>query len=104
MALDVVNAVLRALGEADAAIDEFPEARVPRELRNAPTKLLKELGYGRDYVYAHDTDEGVAAMDCLPEELVGRRFYRPSALGFEKRILDRLAELESARQRARDGG
>jgi len=95
------NAVLAALSAADAAIDEFPEARVPLALRNAPTRLMRELGYGDGYVYAHDTEDGVASMECLPEQLLGRRFYSPTGRGFEKRIEERLAELER-RKRAQD--
>ena len=59
---------------------------VPMHLRNAPTKLMKELGYGDGYKYAHDFDEGVAEMQCLPEKLKNRKYYQPTARGFEGKI------------------
>ncbi len=71
---------------------------VPLHLRNAPTRLMKGLGYGAGYQYAHDLEEGVAAMQCLPDNLKDRRYYRPSAHGLEKRLQDRLAELEKLRK------
>jgi putative ATPase len=60
-------------------------------LRNAPTKLMKEVGYGDGYQYAHDLEEKVADMQCLPDNLKGRTYYRPTSEGVEKRIQDRLA-------------
>ena len=63
---------------------------VPLHLRNAPTGLMKDLGYGRDYRYAHDEADAVSAMDCLPESLHGRQYYRPTTRGFEKEIKRRL--------------
>ncbi len=54
--------------------------------------MMKELGYAEGYRYAHDLDEGIARMDCLPPSLVGRRFYRPSGRGHERRIAERLAK------------
>ena len=61
-------------------------------LRNAPTRLMKDLGYGKDYVYAHDTSDGVAAMSCLPESLAGQNFYRPGRRGFEAELAERMEE------------
>ena len=52
--------------------------------------MMKELGFGEGYRYAHDLEEGIARMDCLPESLVGRRFYRPTGRGYEGRIAERL--------------
>ena len=74
---------------------------VPLHLRNAPTRLMKELGYGRDYQYAHDQPEGVADMDCLPASLTGRRYYDPSDQGAEKEIKARLAEKEKRKKKER---
>ena len=62
---------------------------------------MKKLGYGRGYVYAHDTDEGVAGLDCLPDAIQGTVFYAPSANGFEQRLAERLAEFRARRERAR---
>ncbi len=63
---------------------------MPLHLRNAPTGLMKGLGYGRDYKYAHDEAEGVAEMSCLPEHLEGRRYYEPTDRGVEARIKEAL--------------
>ncbi|HEY2432364.1 MAG TPA: replication-associated recombination protein A [Vicinamibacterales bacterium] len=87
------NAVYMAYGEAaDAAKTDVAEP-VPLHLRNAPTKLMKALDYGKDYKYAHDEAEGVAAdMECLPPAHRGRTFYRPTDRGFESEVRRRLAE------------
>ena len=96
-------AVYRAYGEVKRTIEERPAEPVPLALRNAPTKLMKGLGYGRDYVYAPDTDEGVAGLDCLPDALAGTSFYRPTEKGFEARLAERLDEFARRRQAARGG-
>jgi putative ATPase len=85
------------LGYQAAARDAMQDlaSPVPLHIRNAPTKLMKELDYGRGYRYAHDEPEGVAAMSCLPEHLEGRRYYEPTDRGLEARIKDAL---ERARQ------
>ena len=62
---------------------------VPLVIRNAPTRLMGELGYGEGYVYAHDTEEKIAAMECLPESLRGRRYYLPGEAGSEARAISR---------------
>ena len=76
----------RAKRDALSMLDE----PVPLHLRNAPTKLMKELDYGKGYVYAHDTADGVAAMDCLPPSLAGKRYYEPTERGNEARAKQRL--------------
>ncbi|MBR0085680.1 MAG: replication-associated recombination protein A, partial [Lachnospiraceae bacterium] len=63
---------------------------VPLNIRNAPTKLMKDLGYGEGYIYAHDTKEKMAAMQCLPDNLVGREYYIPTEQGAEKKFKERL--------------
>jgi putative ATPase len=84
------NAVYTAYSAA--AEDAHNEAAdpVPLHLRNAPTKLMKDLSYGKDYQYAHDEPHAIAAMDCLPASLAGRKYYRPTDRGFEKEIRRRL--------------
>ncbi|MEZ5989309.1 MAG: replication-associated recombination protein A [Planctomycetota bacterium] len=94
------NAVYRALGACDEAIRDEPAARVPPQLRNAPTAWMKQQGAGEGFEYAHDFAEGVPGMDCLPQELAGRGFYRPGERGFERRVAERLAEIDAARGRA----
>ena len=84
------NAVYKAYGSAAADAHAQVADPVPLHLRNAPTKLMKALDYGKDYQYAHDEAEGVADMDCLPESLADRTYYRPTDRGFEKEIKRRL--------------
>jgi putative ATPase len=88
------NALYRAYGEAVKDALETRAEPVPLHIRNAPTGLMKDLGYGRDYRYAHDEAEGVAQMDCLPPGLAGRRYYHPTQRGREA---DLAARLEAAR-------
>ena len=66
----------------------------PLHIRNAPTKLMKELGYGKGYQYAHDLKDKVADMECLPDSLRGRRYYHPTDQGSERRIGEILAEIQ----------
>jgi putative ATPase len=93
-------AVYRALGEVKRTIADRPAEPVPLAIRNAPTALMKGLGYGRDYVYAPDTDSGVAGLDCLPEAISGTSFYRPTEKGFEVKLGERLREFARRRKEA----
>ena len=88
------NAVYRAYGEAVRDAMTTRAEPVPLWIRNAPTGLMKDLGYGKGYAYAHDEAEGVAGMECLPEGLVGRQYYQPTDRGAEA---DLAARLEAAR-------
>jgi putative ATPase len=92
------NALYLAYGRAQRAVADKPAYAVPMHIRNAPTRLMKELGYGDGYVYAHDTEGKVADMDCLPPQLVGEKFFEPTDEGWEKRIRERLAELRARRR------
>jgi putative ATPase len=74
---------------------------VPNQLRNAPTRAMKEWGYGQGYEHAHASDDAISAMDCLPDSLLGRRFYSPTNRGVEKRIADRLEEIGELKKRRR---
>lgn len=67
---------------------------VPLNIRNAPTKLMKELGYGKGYVYAHDTEEKLSDMQCLPDSLVGKEYYRPTEEGLEAKYALKLKEIK----------
>ena len=91
------DAAYQALKSAKRAIAEEPLASVPQHLRNAPTKLMKDLGYGEGYDHAHEHDDGVGRMECLPDVLAGTRFYRPTERGVEKRFKARLEELDRIR-------
>jgi putative ATPase len=77
----------------DAALAEVRKSGglpVPLHIRNAPTKLMKELGYHKGYRYDHDSEDGYAGQQCLPEQLAGRKFYQPKGHGYEKNIVERL--------------
>jgi putative ATPase len=91
------NAVYRAYGAAAADAHGQAADPVPLHLRNAPTRLMKELDYGKGYQYAHDEANAVADMSCLPDSLAGRRYYLPSDRGFENEIRRRLEEWAAAR-------
>ena len=68
---------------------------VPMQLRNAPTKLMKQLGYGEDYQYAHDYPGHITPMICMPDSLIGKQYYHPSEEGSEKRIKERKEQIEA---------
>jgi putative ATPase len=84
------NAILLAYGAAAHAAQNEVAEPVPLHLRNAPTRLMKQLDYGKGYRYAHEEADAVADMECLPENLQGRQFYQPTERGFEKEIKRRL--------------
>jgi len=92
-----------ALSAAINAAREHPAEGVPLHIRNAPTGLMKELGYGAGYQYAHDAPEAYIPQEYLPESLRGSRFYEPGPFGFEKEIAKRLAWWEELRKRASEG-
>lgn len=96
------NSTVVALQEALEAARRTPAAPVPLHLRNAPTRLMKELGYGAAYRYAHDYEGAYAAQEYLPDELRGAEFYRPGGAGFEKKVAERLAWW-LARRREQEG-
>jgi putative ATPase len=95
------NAVYRAYGAAAEAAERDAAEPVPLHLRNAPTKLMKQLDYGKGYRYAHDEADAVADMECLPDNLRGRKFYQPTERGFEKEIKRRLDGWAEIRKRNR---
>jgi putative ATPase len=84
------NSAKVALGAALAAAQETPAAPVPMHIRNAPTGLMKELGYGRGYRYAHDSPDAYLAQEYLPDALRGTAFYVPGPFGHEKRVAERM--------------
>ncbi len=84
------NAIYVAYGEAVADVKKFGTLPVPLHIRNAPTKLMKDLGYGKGYKYAHDYRDAITDQEHMPSELRNRIYYRPTARGYEKIIKDRL--------------
>ena len=97
------NAAYVAYNDARSLVQSDKSRPVPEHLRNAPTKLMKELGYGRSYRYAHDEPEAYAAGEnYFPEGLQTRSFYRPTARGLEGKIADKLARLRELDAKAGD--
>ena len=97
------NRVYAAWAAAREAARATPAAQVPLHIRNAPTALMKELGYGAGYRYAHDVPEGYLPQDYLPDEVRGATFYEPGAHGFEREIEKRLAWWRSLADRVTQG-
>ncbi|WP_263409816.1 replication-associated recombination protein A [Terriglobus tenax] len=97
------NAVYTAWGAIQQDIQRTAAEPVPLHLRNAPTKLMKSLDYGRDYQYAHDVEGKVADMECLPPSLANRRYYQPTQDGREKLLAQRMDEIRRIRESKRKG-
>ncbi len=94
------NAVYTAFGEVLSDVNKTGAQPVPLHLRNAPTRLMKELNYGRDYQYAHDLAGKVAAMECMPPGLEGRRYYHPTDQGRERQLGQRMEEIARLKDEA----
>jgi putative ATPase len=92
------NALYTAYGEILSDIETTRAEPVPLHLRNAPTVLMESLGYGKGYQYAHDLEDRVADMDCLPPSLAGRSWYHPTAEGREKLLAQRMDEIRRIRE------
>ncbi len=87
------NALYTGYGAVKKDLEETRTEPVPLHLRNAPTGLMKNLGYGKGYEYAHDLEDKVSDMTCLPESLEGKTYYRPTDQGFEARLRQRMEEI-----------
>jgi putative ATPase len=96
------NAVYEAYNQAATDAQKDVAQPVPLHLRNAPTKLMKDLAYGKGYKYAHDEADAIADMSCLPSALEGRKYYDPKERGFEKEIKRRLDGWEAIKKTRRD--
>jgi putative ATPase len=94
------NALYTAYGEVQEDVQKTEADPVPLHLRNAPTGLMKNLGYGKDYQYAHNYEEKITNMQCLPDNLAGRTWYKPTDQGFEQRLRQRLDEIRKIKSRS----
>jgi putative ATPase len=94
------NALYTAYSAVQQDVERTAAEAVPLHLRNAPTGLMKGLGYGQGYQYAHDLESKVANMQCLPDNLKDRQYYHPTNQGLEKRIRERLDEIKKQRLQA----
>jgi putative ATPase len=94
------NAVYKAYGEVQQDLKNTIAEPVPLHLRNAVTGLMGNVGYGKGYQYAHDSEEKLTDMTCLPESLIGRTYYTPTDQGFEARIRQRLDEIRKIQKKS----
>lgn len=94
------NASYVGINSALSEVRKSGALPVPLHIRNAPTKLMKEQGYGKGYEYAHDYEEGYSGQECLPEKLAGRKFYEPKGHGYEKSIVERMEWLKNRKDKA----
>jgi len=97
------NSVYTAYGALQEEIEHTRQEPVPLHLRNAPTRLMKDIGYGEGYRYAHNEEGKVADMDCLPDSLRGRSYYHPTQEGREKQLAQRLEDIRRIRASKRRG-
>jgi putative ATPase len=88
------NSCYVAYGNASSDARRMLAEPVPLVIRNAPTKLMKELNYGKGYQYAHDTEDKLTTMECLPESLKGKTYYNPNSTGNEVRFKERLEAIK----------
>ena len=98
------DAIYAALGAACKDVRQGSAHVVPLHLRNAPTRLMKDLGYAAGYQHAHSADDALVSMQCMPEGMEGTRYYFPSGRGIEARIAKRLAEIRKHRAARRQTG
>jgi putative ATPase len=90
------NAVYTGYSRAASDVRTLPEYPVPLHIRNAPTKLMKEIGYGRDYLYPHDFEDALVKQDYLPEQLTDKRYYEPKDRGYERRLREFMEKARKA--------
>jgi putative ATPase len=95
--------VYSAFGAAIKDVERSPHEPVPLHIRNAVTPLMKEIGYGKDYQYAHDFAGSTSDMETFPERLKGRKYYEPGQLGFEKEVRKRIEWWEALKAKIRAG-
>jgi putative ATPase len=97
------NALYTGYGAVEEDLQKTIAEPVPLHLRNAVTGLMRNIGYGKDYQYAHNSEEKVTDMTCLPESLLGRVYYRPTDQGFEARLRKRLEEIRRIQRKPSEG-
>ena len=98
------DSVYTALNAARQDVRTGPAPVVPMHIRNAPTKLMRDLGYAEGYQHAHESEDGLVGMSCLPEGMEGKRYYFPTRRGIEQRIASRLDEIRKRRADLRRAG
>ena len=96
------DSTYRAMNKVHDVIANTAAEPVPLSIRNAPTRLMKDLGYSAGYEHAHLDPEALTAMTCLPDSLAGMRFYEPSERGFEQKLRERMAWLNDRKRERRE--
>ncbi|MBR2669853.1 MAG: replication-associated recombination protein A [Solobacterium sp.] len=96
------NALYMAYSSAREDALKMIDEPVPLHIRNAPTSLMKDLGYGDGYIYAHDTEEKLSAMQCLPDSLKDKHYYNPTTQGVEKRVKEHKEQIEAWKKKKRE--
>jgi putative ATPase len=96
------NAIYVAYGRAASDARELPEYPVPLHIRNAPTKLMKELGYGEEYLYPHDFKDGLVRQEYFPPEMSDKRYYFPKNRGYERNILEFMGRVRRVKEKESD--
>ncbi|MCR5303121.1 MAG: replication-associated recombination protein A [Lachnospiraceae bacterium] len=96
------NSMETAYNNAKRDVEELPDEPVPLIIRNAPTGLMKEVGYGKGYMYAHDYEDRLTAMECLPDSLAGRTYYEPTGEGKERELAERLEKIKEWKRKHRE--
>jgi putative ATPase len=99
------NSIYMAYGKVQQAVKNYGSLPVPMHIRNTPTRLMKDIGYGKDYKYAHNYEDAFVAQEYLPEKLIGRSFYKPTERGYEKTLKHRLEKwrhLKEHQKQAKD--
>ena len=94
------DAAYRAMDRAHEDVEKTIAEPVPMNLRNAPTRDMKAWGYGAGYQHAHQFEDAIPDMECLPPSLAGRQYYFPTGRGLEKRIAERLEEIRKLKQKS----
>jgi len=93
------NAIYKAYGAAVRDAKKLPDYSVPMHIRNAPTRLMEDMGYGKNYLYPHDFKDAIVDQEYFPEELKGRRYYFPTDRGFERKLKDFMEKVKEAKKR-----
>jgi putative ATPase len=96
------NSIYSAYGKVQQVVKDYSSLPVPMHIRNAPTHLMKDLGYGKDYKYAHNYEDAFVAQEYLPEKLIGRSFYHPTKRGFEKTLKQRLERWRHLKEKQKE--
>jgi putative ATPase len=96
------NSLYKAYGRVKAVIKKTGPLPAPMHIRNAPTSLMKELGYGKDYKYPHDYEDAKVEQEYLPEEIAKQRFYNAKEIGFERDIKKRLEYFKKTKKKEKD--